>query len=190
MAAAAIGRRVMGVLAPAGFGASGAVMLADAAVAWAKAARPGDELVYATGHQPAWSATPKRMRALDDMGLVFCFHDRSATPKHYVARRLAKPWCEPKAEPRIARLVVPAGDDKARLLKVLKAEARAGLPCSSNRDLAIKAGLRDGDRASYLIKLLVRDGAILNEAVRWWPGRQITDLASGRATHVNVGVVR
>jgi hypothetical protein len=190
MTVAVLDKRLMGVVAPIGFGGAGAVMLADAAVAWAKAAKPGDELVYAIGHLPAWSQTPKRLRELDDLGLVFCFQDGSKTPKHYVVRRLSKAWVAPKPAPRIAREIADAGDEKARLLKVLKRAARAGRPCPYNRDLAIEADLSDGDRASYLLKLLVKDGVIVNEPSEWMPGRQITICATGRQTSVSAGVRR
>lgn len=191
MTVVAFDRRRVGMMeVAAGTGANGACMLVGDAIAWAEAARAGDELAYAIGKLPAWSQTPRRMRELDERGLVFCFQDGTKTPRHYVARRLDKPWTEGFAPRRIARDVAPAGDDKARLLRVLKNAAKAGRPCPYNRDLAIEADLEGSDRASYLLKLLVKAGAIVNEASEWMPGRQITIVANGHKTAVSVGVRR
>lgn len=171
-----------------GPGASGAVVPATTAVAWVQRARKGDVLRYATGHLPSWSATPKRLYELCQQGLVALTVDRNTSPKEYLAERTDLAW--PGATPpvrRIARAIPPSADDMARLLKVLQAEARGEQPCSTNQALAIKAGLSDANRASYLMKKLVRAGAILNEAVNWWPGRQVTDLSTGARTLVKVG---
>lgn len=190
MTVVAFTRRTRGAMELAtGTGCNGAVMQAAEAMAWAERAQAGDELVYAIGHLPSWSATPKRLYKLFEQGLVALTTDHSKAPKEYVAQRTAKPWqAEPAPPPRIARQIAPSADDMARLLKVVQAEARGGQPCSTNHALAIKAGLRDGDRVSYLLKKLVRAGSIRNEASEWWPGRQMTDLSTGKQTLLKVGL--
>jgi hypothetical protein len=195
-AAEASPRRFIGLMDAVGFGGTGSVMIVADVLSWARTAEPGSELVYGIGHLPAWSKTPKLIRDLDDQGLVFAFHDREQTPKHYVVRRLSKAWCEPVARLRIAREIPPRDQDQARLLAVLVRTARAGKPCPSNRDLARLADLTNGDRASYLIKCLAAGGHIRAEATAILPGRIVTIIgktdAEGRdlSTTVVEGVRR
>lgn len=180
--------RDQGQMMPARIGGTGAVMTRDAVLAWVETAPTGRELAYAEGSLPGWSKTPATVRDLDDRGIVFAFYD--GKKGQYVIRRLSAPYTPARQPMRIAREIAPSADDKARLLKVLRAEAKAGQPCSSNKVLAIKAGLKDADRASYLLKLLVKDGAIRNDATEWKPGRRITIVATGDRTHVAEGTPR
>lgn len=182
-------RRAEPALEPAqGTGCNGAVVAVAEAMTWAQAAEAGARFRYAVGHLPSWSATPKQLYKLAERGLLALTIKRDVTPKEYWAERTAKPWtAEAPAPRRIARAVPPKDDDMKRLLKVLQAEARGDQPCSTNAVLAIKAGLTDKDRASYLVKELVKAGSITNEAVEWWPGRRITDLSTGAQTRVEVG---
>lgn len=180
--------RDRGELLPARIGATGAVMLPDAVIAWVKAAPEGRELAYAQGSLPGWSKTPALVRELDRRGIVFAFYDGKGGD--YVIRRLSAPYSPARAPARIAREIAPSADDKARLLKVLRAEAKAGQPCSTNKTLAIKAGLKDAARASYLLKLLVKDKAITNEASEWAPGRRITIVGTDYRTFLSEGTPR
>jgi hypothetical protein len=175
--------RDLGEMDPVRIGATGAAMPAGAVIAWVKAAEPGRELVYAQGSLPGWSTVGAIVRDLDARGIVFAFYEGKGG--HYVIRRLSAPYSDAPPKRRISRQMEPTADDKARLLKVLQAEAKAGQPCSTNRTLAIKAGLSGGDRASYLIKLLIAEGAIEREdSPTWAPTRKITIVATGRSTFV------
>ncbi|ABQ68565.1 hypothetical protein Swit_2206 [Rhizorhabdus wittichii RW1] len=180
--------REIGAMQPVRIGGTGAAMAVADIVAWVKAAEAGRELAYAEGSLPGWSKPAEAARDLDARRIVFAFFDGRSG--HYVMRRLDTPYSPPPKPFRIARAVAGSADDKARLLKVLRAEARAGQPCSTNKVLAIKAGLSGGDRASYLLKLLVKDGEIANRASDWWPGREIEIVATGDRTFVKVGVKR
>jgi len=183
-------RRMAGDMLPVRIGATGAAMTAPAVLAWAMAARPGDELLWATGSLPKWSKVLPVVRELANRDMVFARCDRTVSPPQYVIRRLDKAWSEPAPAIRIAREIPPRDDDQARLLMVLKAAARKGEPCPCNRVLAVRAGLSDGNRASYLIKCLVADRRIMNEPSPWKPGRIITILPSRDATGVIEGVKR
>ncbi|KKC24886.1 hypothetical protein [Sphingomonas sp. SRS2] len=182
--------RMVGAMEPVRFGATGSAMPLDAVIAWVKSAAAGAELGYAEGCLPKWSKVPEAVRDLDDRKIVFAFHDSSKSPVQYVIRRLDKPWTPPPAPMRIAREIPPRDDDQARLLTVLKAYAKKALPCPTNKELALKAGLSDGNRASYLLKCLVADRFISNEISPWAPGRIITILSSRNATSVVEGVKR
>ncbi|MCZ4340595.1 hypothetical protein O4H52_03180 [Sphingomonadaceae bacterium G21617-S1] len=172
-----------GDLAPVRIGASGAAMPAGAVLAWVEKAETGRELVYAEGSLPGWSNVGALVRDLDDRKIVFAYYEGATG--HYIIRRLSEPYRPAPAKRRVSRQLEPTADDKARLLMVLRAEAKAGQPCSTNKVLAIKAGLSDGDRASYLIKLLVAEGAIQrDDNVAWAPTRKITITATGKSTFV------
>lgn len=180
--------REQGEMAPVRIGGTGAAMSAGAVIAWVKAAEPGRELGYAEGSLPGWSTVAAVVRDLANRDIVFHFYDGEADGGEWVIRRLARPYSPPAEPVRISRQLEPTADDKARLLKVLQAEAKAGQPCSTNRTLAIKAGLSDGDRASYLIKLLRAEGAIrVDYDPAWEPaGRRVTIVATGACTFARV----
>jgi hypothetical protein len=163
-----LGRQIGALDASPSWGVEGATMTVAAVEAWASTAQPGDELVYAIGHLPAWSKGPGRVRELDADGYVFAFHDRSHTPKHYVARRLGKTWPKAKAQPkakevspavapapapqaapvafasrppRVARPVPDCRPYLAPLLRELTKLAAKGKPCPTDRELAKRIGL-------------------------------------------------
>lgn len=173
-AAASLSRRTLGVMEPLAFGGTGSVMMVAGVVAWVKAAAKGEELVYGIGHLPAWSKAPRVVRDLDDRGIVVAFHDVAQSPKHYVIRRTGAPYSEAPVPLRVARDVPPRDREEAALLRLLTREARAGRPCPCNRELAELLHLKNGDRASYLLKCLAAGGFIRNEPAAVPPGRIIT----------------
>lgn len=172
-------------LPPIRIGATGAALTGGAVIAWVKAAEPGRVLRYASGSLPGWSGAGAVVTDLDARKIVFAWFKAG----DYFIRRLSAPYSDPPSRPRVARHAEPTADDKARLLKVIQAEARAGQPASTNHVWAMKAGLSDKNRASYLLKLLIADGAIAREDSPWWPGRQISfdDRGTVKATFVEVG---
>lgn len=173
-ATTAIACRTMGVMEALAFGGTGSVMMAAAVIAWAKNAVEGDELVYGIGHLPAWSKAPRAVRDMDARGIVFAFHDVSESPKHYVCRRTAAPYSDPPVPLRVARDMPPRDREQAAMLRFLTREARKGRPCPANRELAELLNLKNGDRASYMLKCLVAEGFIRNEPTGFPPGRIIT----------------
>ncbi len=165
-------------------GGDGAVMLADAVDAWVSAARSGDEIVYGIGHLPTWSKGPARMREMAARGFVHLFHDRSHSPKHYVAQRGSKPWSEAALlpPPRIARAVPCYAAHLAALSRHLAEIAAARLPCPSNADLAALLDLPTAKTAEYLLRVLTRSGAIARTPVQGPPYRIITIVKTGERT--------
>ncbi|ARR54571.1 hypothetical protein HY78_14595 [Rhizorhabdus wittichii DC-6] len=189
-AAQALSRRTMGVMEPMAFGGTGSVMMVAAVIAWVKAAERDDELVYGIGHLPAWSKAPRAVRDLDTRGIVFAFHDVTESPKHYVIRRLGTPYSDPPIPLRVARDAPPRDREEAALLRLLTREAKAGRPCPSNRELAELLHLKNGDRASYLLKCLAGGGFIRNELTGFPPGRIITIVGQldGEGCDIRTGI--
>lgn len=166
--------REIGIMHPVRIGGTGAAMPTHKLIEWVEAAAVGAELAYAEGALPKWTKALPLVRDLANRDIVFAFCDASVSPPQYVIRRLDKGY-RPAAKPlRIAREIAPRDDEQKRLLAVLTALARAGKPCPYNRALAEKAELKNGDRASYLLKCLRDDGFIRNDASCFEPKRIIT----------------
>lgn len=160
-------------------------MRADAIEAWVQQAAPGDELHYCSGAIPRGTPGPRLVRALYDLGLVELFGRRIAGVWHYVARRIVA--ASDGSAVRIGGAVPPAKAEAVVLLAALRDCADDGLPCPSNRRLALMIGVRDGDRVHYLLRLLRRWASIRIDAVPEEPKRRVTILATGRATGVKAG---
>ncbi|MCZ4340160.1 hypothetical protein O4H52_00980 [Sphingomonadaceae bacterium G21617-S1] len=156
------GISTIGQMEPIRIGATGACMTLAAVEAWAKSAAPGDSLKYAEGSLPKWSKVLPFVRDLAVRDIVFAWCDGG---RRYWIKRLAKPYSSAPQPVRLARDIPPRDADMARLLSILTGYARKGVPCPSNRDLARRAELSNGDRASYLIKCLVGAGYIRCEVV-------------------------
>lgn len=164
-------------------GGDGMAMLADAVTAWVKAAAPGQQIVYATGHLPAWSKGPGRMRDLACEGYVHLVCDRKPDPKQYVAQRTSMAWREEAApQRRIARAVASYEAEVARLYDVLRELAAEGAPCPSNAELAREIGLETAQQGAYALSCLVKADKVINRPVEGPPYRVITIVSGGRRT--------
>ncbi|WP_343526725.1 hypothetical protein [Sphingomonas sp.] len=146
--------------------------------AWAFEAQPGARVVFATGQepprdQPVWTAA----RRLVDMGLIRTFHPRRADGKgfDYVAQRLPSPVAIHDNASREARVFA----EIERCLSI-------GEPLPTDRQLALRCGLRHADEASYALrKLRARTAgdrriAIINHGPT--EHRQAIVLSTGRMT--------
>lgn len=172
-----------------GIGGNGAAMLPDAVIAWARAAAAGERVVYCKGHIQAWAATGRRMRELQEAGLVDLTMNHRADPKEYIAIRRSKPW--PVGDGKVQRIArpVPSYDPHiGALFDHLRELASEGAPCPSNIDLARAVGLETARQGSYLLTCLVQANKVRNTATRDVPGRIITIVSTGRQTGTFGGV--
>ncbi|MES2494611.1 MAG: hypothetical protein V4618_00725 [Pseudomonadota bacterium] len=162
-------------------GGNGACAQAAAIDGWTAEAAPGAECVYAIGHLPVWSKGPGAMRVLAERGYVHLFHDRAPQPKHYVARRTARPWAGPVRPVRVARQVACLSGHLAPAMEMLAEAAEMDLACPSNAELAEALGVT-ARQAAYLVGCLVRAGSIQVELVVGPPFRIVTIVQSGIST--------
>ena len=183
------GRRVRGEMTGSpSFGGTGKCMTAEAVEAWVKAARAGDELIYAEGHLPVWAKAPRRLRDLYADGLVALTMDHRQTPKHYIAQRTARSWPASARPRRRVGRQIPNKDPHLAVLAELLAEwAERGEPCRTNAAIARLMGIADKVRVSYLLRCLVGEGLIRNVAIAEPPFRVITIVATGKATGRGAG---
>jgi hypothetical protein len=133
---------------------TGLVAGVDRINAWLAVAKPGDRFIYATRQTlPIASAGRLRMLDLQKQGLVSLVRPRSPldpTVFNYTATRTTTPSAVTRLErPRLAAKVEPIADGEAAvidaLLPVLERFARYGRPCPTDRQLAAKAELTEGD---------------------------------------------
>jgi len=160
---------------------NGACMLAEAVEAWVRLAPAGAELVYAHGYLPQWAKAPARLRHLATLGLVALTQDHKA--KDYIAQRTAAPWPAVLPQPhRIARIVQHMDPHAAELFDMLDAWAEKGVPCRGNVEIAEALGLSSAKQVSYLFRILVKEGLILNRPARYPTQRVITIVRTGKST--------
>jgi hypothetical protein len=159
---------------------------AEAAIEWARHARPGEKFVYFTG--PALlQALPvvAAARALHEAGeVIFVQERRSPGVRDYVMLKRRnveppRPLSRAGVEERAPGTKVD--DDLEDLMAVLRRLAARGLVCPSNARLADMAGLKDAESARYRLGILQQAGRI---AVRTPPvgARIVTIVATGLST--------
>lgn len=133
---------------------SGLVAGVERINAWLAVAKPGDRFVYATRLKlPPASAGAARMRELAERRVVMLMRPRSTLDPsifNYTAWRTSVPCAETKPDrPRLVVKAEPLADNEAAiidaLLPVLERFARHGRPCPTDRQLAAKSGLAEGD---------------------------------------------
>lgn len=153
---------------------------------WAERALPGEDVVYSTGVRPA-EKIGAAVRALHDSGVVALTSKRVDGGFRFIAQRLADPRPSQhvrKAAPR--GRFSPASDDAKRtthmVLRQLARAAKRGDPCPTNAELARAVGLKDAVAASYRVRRLVKDGAIVVEEPSPLERRVVTIVASGHRT--------
>lgn len=158
---------------------------------WAKRARPGDEMIYASGPALGEHAAASQARAMRDSGLVELFQRRSGRPNCF-------DYCAQKLAQDAQRAAAPAagGPDHTRaqmkrLLDHLRRLAERGAACPSNADLAAELGLRRGERgrqrARYLLDRLAAEHRITVRSQGRNAPRVVTITAKGRACGQSTG---
>jgi hypothetical protein len=153
---------------------------------WVEAAVPGDELHYCSGHIPRTAEGPKLVRRLYDLGLVEIFGRRTVPGVwHYIARRIAPsvPVSVSKRAPLDPGKAAARGE-ALLLLDMLRELAAEGRPCPTNSVLATLIGAQDGNRISYLFKLLRQWDEITVEPTAEQPRRRVTIVATGGSTSI------
>jgi hypothetical protein len=138
---------------------------AEAALEWARHARPGEKFVYFTG--PALiQALPvvAAARRLHDLGeVIFVQERRGPGTRDYVMlkRRNAEPQRPSSRGEAFERAPGCKVDDELEdLMAVLRRLAARALECPSNKQLADMAGLKDSESARYRLGLLAQAGRI------------------------------
>jgi hypothetical protein len=154
---------------------------------WVKAARPGDDVVYATGARPA-EGIGAYVRSLHEKGLVTMTAKRGDDGFRFIAQRLSDPRpSQVRARKPVnrGRFALAANDGKMTTRAVLRLLAQAaskGLPCPTNAELAKRIGLKDAVAASYRVRRLVQSGAIVVEEPSPSERRVVTIVATGAQT--------
>ncbi len=157
----------------------------QAALEWARHARPGEKFIYFTG--PALiQALPvvDTARKLHEAGEVIFVQERAGPGiRHYLM--LKRRNAEPKVLSRAAIDTPVPGtrvdEDLEDLMAVLRRLANLGLECPTNSKLADMAGLKDAESARYRLGLLAACGRI-NVTTPVQGPRIVTIVASGRST--------
>ncbi len=169
---------------------AGAQRTPDQMSRWAERALPGEDVVYSTGVRPA-EKIGAAVRAMRDSGVVALTSKRLSAEQgggfRFIAQRLADPRPSQhvrKAAPR--GRFAPASDDAKRttrmVLRQLARAAKRAEPCPTNAELARAVGLKDAVAASYRVRRLVKDGAIVVEEPSPLERRVVTIVASGLRT--------
>jgi len=173
---------------------SAVIATPDRIDAWVAVARPGDRFAYATRqYLPTGSPGPKRLRALEEAGLVHLFQRRSELRPGwftYFAERTSQRAPVPKPSAARQRLslrppMIP--DDTADLdvmeqvLAVLERSARFGRPCPTDHQLAerVEAGV---EQVRGALVALQADHAIVVHAAPAPTLRRVTILSAGWTT--------
>lgn len=180
-AATAGGRLMLPLIDLSRIGGNGACAQTEAIEDWIASVGPGAECVYAVGHLPVWANGPKLVRTLAERGLVHPYQDRATDPKHYVARRLARPWNGPVRRLRIVRRAACLSGLLGPLLELLTEAAEQGGACPTNAALAVELGIAQR-QAAYLMVCLVRAGSIRVELLKAAPFRIVTIIQRGIST--------
>lgn len=161
---------------------------AEAVDAWVRAAKAGDEYLYAHCEMlPPLGAAAARVRWLVERGAVLAFQ-RRAGPGYfdYVVRRsrIGLGSAGVIVRPTL-RLIVDRDAEAALLLDLIGAAARAGRSCPSHRALAAAAGIPLA-RTRALQSCMEQEGTIQVERVpAAWPEpvkRIVTIVATGERT--------
>ena len=164
------------------------LMQPDQFRSWAERARPGDDVVYATGVRPG-DAIGAAVRALHESGLVTMTAKRVDGGFRHIAQRLA----DPRPTVRVAKGAEQRGrfakrDVKGRrtverlIYKILVEAARRGVPCPTNAEIAIRVGLSGAVAASYRMRRLVASGRIEVDEPSPLERRVVTIVATGKRT--------
>lgn len=156
----------------------------DQIIAWVDRARPGDDVVYATGERPPAEVAAFALQ-LYDARLVTMTSRPAAGGRRFIFQRL--PALRPsqlRAQARNSRgRDAHDGRKTAKaVLRILSQAATAGLPCPTNAELAKRVGLRDAAAASYRVRRLVADGKITVEQPSPVERRIVTIVATGKVT--------
>lgn len=152
--------------------------------AWFAAARPGDNIVYASGVLPHKAATVVLVRELSAAGYLGTKQKRGQRGFDYIAERLTDPANEIESAESRAKADDAAGGGAAtarvlRRLRLLAAECR---PCDTNAELAKVCDLPNSVAASYQIRKLTARGDIaVQDGEPGWR-RIVTICASGHRT--------
>lgn len=158
---------------------------------WAKRARPGDEMIYASGPALGEHAAASQARAMRDSGLVELFQRRSGRPNcfDYCAQKLAQEGDAPV--PAAVGGLHHTRAQMAQLLDLLRRAAERREPCPSNAELAETLGLRRGERgrqrARYLLERLRAEHRITVTGQGRNAPRVVTITAKGRACGQSTG---
>jgi len=162
------------------------VISAEALQAWADAARPGERRTYARAPSmglPRHEAGVRIARQLFDDGLVTLVQQRiNAEVTDYIAVRLDRNG-RPAPQLRLAQPVppMPASDEAAMMMAILRRIAAAKRVCPTNRELGRMVGGLTPDQAAYLLRKLVTAGRIRIDSYDRG-GRVITITATGKRT--------
>lgn len=162
------------------------IMKPDQLSSWVARARPGEDVVYSTGVRPG-EVIGSAVRQLHESGLVALRSKRVAGGFRFIAVRLADPQPSQRAQKSVrrGRFVHASEDAKATtrmVLQQLRQAANRGEPCPTNAELARVVGLKDAVAASYRVRRLVKDGAIIVEAPSPLERRVVTIVATGKRT--------
>lgn len=159
---------------------------AEAALEWARHAKPGEKFIYYTGPcliqaLPVVAAA----RQLHEAGeVIFVQERRGPGVRDYVMlkRRNAEPVRPASRGPAFERAPgCKVDDDLEDLMAVLRRLAAKGLECPSNARLADMAGLKDAESARYRLTVLQSTRRI--EVKTTSAGQRIiTIVASGLST--------
>lgn len=135
---------------------------------WLEAARPGDEMIYATGPTLGDHAATRLARTMQEGGLVHLLQRRSGKPHcfDYCARKReagasadscgAKPAVLERQIPDPLSLPI----DEARVYQCVAQAAQAGEACPSLARLATRCSLESRFRAKYLLGRLCELGLL------------------------------
>lgn len=159
----------------------------DRLMAWARAAQPGEDVIYATGDRPS---EPVRgaVRALAAAGIVAPVTVRREAGFAFIAQRTAATIDRlgaPRRSPSrgVAGMAGMAGRASERALyRLLVRRASAGLACPTDSALAAQLGLPGRLSASYRLRRLVAAGLITIEHPHPWGPRIVTICATGKRT--------
>lgn len=169
---------------------AGAHRTPDQLSSWAAKAKPGEDVVYSTGVRPG-DKIGAAVRALHDAGVVALTSKRVAADQGGGFRFIAQRLADPRPSQRLRRPApqgrfAAASDDAKRTLRMVLRQlvraAKRGEPCPTNAELARAVGLKDAVAASYRMRRLVKDGAIVVEEPSPLERRVVTIVASGAQT--------
>ncbi|MBA4092277.1 MAG: hypothetical protein C0494_17030 [Sphingobium sp.] len=162
-----------------------AMMKPDQLDNWAARALPGEDAVYSVGARPG-DKIGAAARELQAAGLVTMTSKRMDGRLRHIVQRLADPRPSRKVYAAPRGRFAPASDDAKRatraVLRLLVRAAKRGEPCPTNAELARAVGLKDAVAASYRMRRLVKDGAIVVEEPSPLERRVVTIVASGART--------
>ncbi len=166
---------------------------AQALCEWLTQARPGEEVHYATGPVLDWEhPTAALVNEWIGDGEVIAFQRRGKDGNlTYCARRRDPAAC--LSDERVKRLSRDAEFEataEGHVFLLLVRCANMGLPCPSNREIAMHCGLRDAEAARYRFNNLVEAKRIAVRQKSTFAGRVVTIVATGRKTAETKGSAR